>query len=96
VIAPGFLDDPTKFGNTVSMAIIMFPYLACMSLAAMMSGMLNSLHRYFAAAVAPVFLNVILIGVLAYAWYKGHDGITIGYGLSWGVMAAGLVQLAIV
>lgn len=96
VIAPGFLDDPVKFGNTVSMAIIMFPYLACMSLAAMMSGMLNSLHRYFAAAVAPVFLNVILIGVLAYAWYKGHDGIKIGYGLSWGVMAARLVQLAIV
>ena len=30
----------------------------------MMSGMLNSLQRYFAAAVAPVFLNVILIGVL--------------------------------
>ena len=52
----------------------MFPYLICMSLAAMMSGMLNSLRRYFAAAVAPVFLNIILIGVLAYAWYKGMDG----------------------
>ncbi|MCO4317036.1 murein biosynthesis integral membrane protein MurJ [Phyllobacterium sp. 21LDTY02-6] len=96
VIAPGFADDPSKFDNTVSMAIIMFPYLACMSLAAMMGGMLNSLHRYFAAAVAPVFLNIILIAVLAYAWYAGHDPIAIGYGLSWGVMAAGLVQLAIV
>ena len=53
----------------------MFPYLICMSLGAMMSGMLNSLRRYFAAAIAPVFLNVILIGVLAYAWYKGHDGL---------------------
>ena len=37
-----------------------------------MAGMLNSLRRYFAAAVAPVFLNIILIGVLAYAWYHGH------------------------
>lgn len=96
VIAPGFSDDPLKFGNTVSMATIMFPYLACMSLAAMMGGMLNSLHRYFAAAIAPVFLNVILIGVLAYAWYGGHDTVSVGYGLSWGVMAAGIVQLAIV
>ncbi|TIN57148.1 MAG: lipid II flippase MurJ, partial [Mesorhizobium sp.] len=58
--------------------------------------MLNSLRRYFAAAVAPVFLNIILIGVLAYAWYKGSDALTVGYGLSWGVLAAGLVQLAIV
>ena len=49
----------------------MFPYLICMSLGAMMAGMLNSLRRYFAAAVAPVFLNIILIGVLAYAWYDG-------------------------
>ena len=58
--------------------------------------MLNSLRRYFAAAIAPVFLNIILIGVLAYAWYEGHDGLAVGYGLAWGVLAAGLVQLAIV
>lgn len=96
VIAPGFIDDPQKFSNTISLAAIMFPYLACMSLAAMMSGMLNSLHRYFAAAVAPICLNIILIGVLGWAWYKGHDALAVGYGLSWGVMAAGFVQLAIV
>lgn len=96
VIAPGFVDDHTKFETTISMAVIMFPYLACMSLAAMMGGMLNSLHRYFAAAIAPVFLNVILIAVLAYAWWYGYDALAVGYGLSWGVMVAGLVQLAIV
>lgn len=96
VIAPGFSDDPEKFHNTVQLAIIMFPYLACMSLAAMMGGMLNSLHRYFAAAIAPVFLNIILIGVLAVAWWQGYDALAVGYALSWGVMAAGLVQLAIV
>ncbi len=96
LIAPGFADDPAKLGNTIVFATIMFPYLACMSLAAMMAGMLNSLHRYFAAAIAPVFLNIILIGILGYAWYIGQDPIAVGYGLSWGVMAAGLVQLAIV
>lgn len=96
IIAPGFTDEAEKFDNTVAMATIMFPYLACMSLAAMMGGMLNSLHKYFAAAIAPVFLNIILIGVLAYAWFGGHDTVMVGYGLSWGVMAAGIVQLGIV
>lgn len=96
IIAPGFTDEPEKFALTQSLATIMFPYLICMSLAAMMAGMLNSLRRYFAAAVAPVFLNVILIGVLAYAWYRGSDGARVGYAMAWGVLAAGVVQLAIV
>ncbi|MCO5082236.1 MAG: murein biosynthesis integral membrane protein MurJ [Rhizobiaceae bacterium] len=96
VIAPGFSSNPEKFELTVGLATIMFPYLMCMSLAAMMSGMLNSLRKYFAAAVAPVFLNIILIGVLAYAWYEGHDGRRVGYALAWGVLAAGVVQLGIV
>ncbi|MCX7305605.1 MAG: murein biosynthesis integral membrane protein MurJ [Hyphomicrobiales bacterium] len=95
-IAPGFSDQPEKLAVTVSLATIMFPYLICMSLGAMMAGMLNSLRRYFAAAIAPVFLNVILIGVLAYAWYEGKDGPAVGYALAWGVLAAGIVQLAIV
>ncbi|EBW2353144.1 murein biosynthesis integral membrane protein MurJ [Salmonella enterica subsp. enterica serovar Enteritidis] len=95
-VAPGFADEPEKFGLTVSLARIMFPYLVCMSLATMMAGMLNSLRRYFAAAIAPVFLNIILIGVMAYAWYVGASQVEIGYLLGWGVMASGLVQLAIV
>jgi len=96
VIAPGFVPDATKFEATVRLATIMFPYLSLMSLAAMMGGMLNALHRYFAAAIAPVFLNVILIGLLLYAWAKGLDVWQVGLSLSWGVMAAGLVQLLIV
>src|SRR5690606_19243918 len=96
IVAPGFADDADKHALTVALATIMVPYLMCMSLGAMMSGMLNSLRRYFAAAVAPVFLNVILIGVLAHAWAAGLDGLSIGHLLAWGVLAAGLVQLAIV
>ncbi len=95
-VAPGFADVPGKFDVTVRLATIMFPYLICMSLGAMMAGMLNSLRRYFAAAIAPVFLNVILIGVLAYAWHTHQDAHYVGYGLAWGVLAAGVVQLAIV
>lgn len=96
VIAPGFRADAEKFDATVRFALIMFPYLACMSLAAMMGGMLNSLHRYFAAAIAPVFLNIILIGILAYAWFYKLDPWHVGLGLSWGVMVSGVIQLIIV
>lgn len=96
VIAPGFADDPEKTAITVRMAIVMFPYLMCMSLTAMMSGMLNSLHHFFAAAIAPVFLNVIMISALFYALWTGADPLTTGWYLSWSVLAAGVVQLAIV
>ncbi|OQM73955.1 murein biosynthesis integral membrane protein MurJ [Manganibacter manganicus] len=95
IIAPGFANDPQKYDLTVRLATIMFPYLVCMSLGAMMAGMLNSLRRYFAAAIAPVFLNVILIGVLYNAWRNGAKGLEVGHAMAWGVLAAGVVQLAI-
>jgi putative peptidoglycan lipid II flippase len=95
VIAPGF-DDPDKFSITVAMSAIMFPYLMCMSLTAMMSGILNSLHKYFAAAIAPVLLNLVMVGVLAWAILSGRDGLATGHALSWGVLAAGLLQLLLV
>jgi putative peptidoglycan lipid II flippase len=96
IIAPGFVNDPDKFNLTWTLSLIMFPYLMCMSLAAMMSGILNSLHKYFAAAIAPVFLNIILICVLVYALQTGADPVQTGIDLAWGVLAAGIVQLLIV
>ncbi|WP_455476347.1 murein biosynthesis integral membrane protein MurJ [Bartonella sp. B17] len=96
IIAPGFAEDATKFNATIHFTAIMFPYLTCMSLAAMMGGMLNALRRYFVAAIAPLFLNIILIGVLAYAWIYQLDAWHIGLNLSWGVMAAGLLQLSLI
>lgn len=95
VIAPGFVDDAEKFDTTVKLAVVMFPYLMCMSLTAMLSGMLNSLHHYFAAAVAPVFLNVVLIGALAYGLWQGASPLQTAWYLSWGVLAAGLLQMAV-
>ncbi|WP_180901030.1 murein biosynthesis integral membrane protein MurJ [Martelella soudanensis] len=96
VIAPGFADDAEKFEMTVRLSSVMFPYLICMSLMAMMSGMLNSLHRYFAAAIAPVFLNVVLIAVLGYGVWVSADPVMMAEYLSWGVLGAGIIQLAVV
>ena len=96
VIAPGFAETPDKLALATSLAAIMFPYLICMSLGAMMAGMLNSLRRYFVAAIAPVFLNVILVAILSVVWWRGVSGMLVGYALAWGVLAAGIVQLLIV
>ncbi len=96
VIAPGFVDDTEKFSLTVRLAIVMFPYLMCMSLTAMMSGMLNSLHHFFAAAIAPIFLNILMMGALGWALWTGSDPSLTAWYLSWSVLAAGLLQLAVV
>jgi putative peptidoglycan lipid II flippase len=96
IIAPGFADDPEKFNLTVRLAIVMFPYLMCMSLTAMLSGMLNSLHHFFAAAIAPVFLNVLMIGALGWALWTGADPAATAWALSWSVLGAGLLQMAVV
>ncbi|WP_455481761.1 murein biosynthesis integral membrane protein MurJ [Bartonella sp. B35(2025)] len=96
IIAPGFAEDPIKFNATIHFTAIMFPYLTCMSLATMMGGMLNALQHYFIAAIAPLFLNIILIGVLAYAWIYQLNVWHIGLNLSWGVMAAGFIQLILI
>src|SRR3546814_10683952 len=58
--------------------------------------MLNSLHHFFAAAIAPVFLNVVMISALAYAWWSGADPLTTAWYLSWSVLLAGVLQLSVV
>lgn len=95
IIAPGFLDDPEKFNLTVIMTRIMFPYLACMSLVAMFSGILNSMRKYFLAALVPVLLNLILSVLLVVSLSLDLTPHRTGLLLSWGVFASGIAQLAI-
>lgn len=95
VIAPAFRDTPEKFELTVLLTRIMFPYLAAMSLVAMLSGILNSFRRYFLAALAPVLLNVTLIGVIVACIHLGFDGRRIGIAMAIGVIVSGLLQLGL-
>ena len=92
IVAPGFTDSPTKFELSVVMTRIMFPYLLCMSLVAMLSGILNSLRKYLLAAIVPVLLNVILVGVLLYAIVFELPERTTGIVLAWGVFFSGIAQ----
>jgi putative peptidoglycan lipid II flippase len=93
IIAPAFADTPEKFDLTVLATRIMFPYLFFMSLVAMLSGILNSMRRYFLAAFVPVLLNIILTGVLIVALASGADDRATGIWLAWGVFGSGVAQL---
>ncbi len=92
VIAPGFVDDPERFDLAVLFTRIAFPYLLCMSLVALFSGVLNSLGKFSIPAFAPVLLNIILIGVLLGAadWFP-----SVGHALVTGVALAGFAQLGL-
>ena len=64
VIAPGFGEDPAKFGLAVDLARITFPYLLFIALVALQGGVLNSVDRFAAAAATPILLNLFLIAAL--------------------------------
>jgi len=93
VIAPRFAEMPAKFDLTVTLTRIMFPYLAAMSLVAMLSGILNSFRRYFLAAMAPVVLNVVVVSALLAGLASRLDALTTGHLLAWAVTASGVLQL---
>ena len=93
ILAPGFIDNPEKLDLTVQLTRIAFPYLTFMSLVALIGGILNSLHRFTAAAAAPIILNIVLIAVLAFVLLSGWGAEPrTGFALVWGVSAAGLLQ----
>ena len=93
-IAPGFADDPEKFDLSVVMTQITFPYLACMSVVALLSGMLNAMGHYTAGAVAPIVLNLVLLLVLIVGQSLGiTGGREAGLLMAWGVSLSGIAQV---
>ncbi|MGF1658796.1 MAG: murein biosynthesis integral membrane protein MurJ [Rubrimonas sp.] len=93
LLAAGFADDPERFGLAVIYGRVQFPYLLCMSLTALLSGVLNALGRFAVPAAAPILLNVILIGAMALAAALAWP---VGAALAWGVFAAGFAQAGLV
>ncbi len=90
IIAPGFADDPEKFGVTVRLTRIMFPYILLVGLVALAMGILNPLGHFAAPALAPVFLNLAMIGAVFFISPYMEDPVT---GLAVGVIIGGGLQL---
>ncbi len=96
VIAPGFADNPEKFDLAVLLTQIAFPYLLCMSLVALLSGVLNSLGKFVESSSVSIVLNLTLTGAILIAIGLGYrNEPRAGIVLAWGVFAAGVFQLAL-
>ena len=91
-MASGFAGDE-RFDLAVGFGRIAFPYILFISLAALLSGVLNAAGRFMAAAAAPVLLNVLFISAMILATKAGWP---VGDALAWTVPVAGLAQLTLV
>jgi len=91
-MASGFAGDD-RFTLAVTFGRIAFPYILFISLAALLSGALNAMGKFWVAAAAPVALNVMFIGAMMLASALGWD---IGRSLIWTVPMAGIAQLGLV
>ncbi len=91
LFAPGFSDAPDKQALATWMLRLTFPYLLFISLTALASGILNSYGKFAVPAFTPVFLNLVLIAAALWLAPLLDQPIT---ALAWGVLIAGLVQLA--
>jgi putative peptidoglycan lipid II flippase len=90
VLAPGFVGEALRFPLAVELTRITFPYLLFICLAALVSGVLNGMGRFGAAAAAPILFNLVtmaaLLGLTPFVASPAHA-------LAWGVTASGLLQL---
>lgn len=86
--------DPFKFSATAMLTAIVFPYILFAGVAALQSGALNALGRFFMASFSPVVLNLCMI---AAPWTFGPAVVLFGLtpisGLAVATLAGGLLQV---
>ncbi|MCC5991248.1 MAG: murein biosynthesis integral membrane protein MurJ [Rhodobacteraceae bacterium] len=90
-MAAGFAGDD-RFDMAVVFGRVAFPYIFFISLVALLSGMLNAVGRFTAAAAAPVLLSVTFIIAMLLA---DRAGWPMGLTLAFAVPVAGVAQLVV-
>ncbi|MEM9055759.1 MAG: murein biosynthesis integral membrane protein MurJ [Pseudomonadota bacterium] len=91
VIHGGYEETSESFQLAILLTQITMPYLACMALAALLSGVLNSAGRFILSAGAPTVLNIFLIT----AALLGDDPRHTAFLAAIAVTAAGAAQAAL-
>ena len=93
VISAGFHGaSREKFAFAVMLSRITFPYLMLISLASLLGGILNSLHKFWVAAAAPILLNVAQI--VALVFFHTHEPLMTAQNQAISVTVGGALQLA--
>src|SRR5499426_1954252 len=93
-LAPGFSADPAKYDLAVLLTRITMPYLLCMSVVALLSGVLNSVGKFVESSSVSIVLNLTMMAATLVALAMGlrNDPLA-GIIQAWGVFVAGLLQL---
>ncbi len=86
-------DGRSVYDLAVFYARITMPYLLLMSLAALLSGMLNTHNRFAMAAFVPVLYNLVTISIMLLATQGDISLEKLGLYLSIGMTASGFLQL---
>jgi putative peptidoglycan lipid II flippase len=60
-LAPGFAADPAKYDLAVLLTRITMPYLLCMSVVALLSGVLNSVGKFIESSSVSIVLNLTMM-----------------------------------
>ena len=90
LFAAGFAAIPGKLELTELLNRLMFPYLFFVSLLALITGVLNVRGRFFLPSLAPVFLNLSMIGAAWLGFARFHPPVVT---LAMGVLAGGVIQV---
>lgn len=97
LLAREYQSVPGKFELSVVLSRATFPYLALVSLVAMLSGLLNARSHFAPGAIVPVLLNIVMIGGIATGYYlrgdSGDDTI-VAWALAISLTLSGVAQLA--
>lgn len=93
VLAPGFDPLDPRRDLAIELARRTFAYALFVSLTALLAGVLNVLGRFAVPSLAPVILNLAMIGVLLLG---GSDPVIQARQLAWALPVAGLLQLGLV
>ena len=97
LVAPGWRGDAAKVALAAEFVRLTFAYLAGVTVVALLGGMLAAERRFFAAAFAPVLLNLVFVAVLVSILIAGSvEPVEAGRVLSYAYAGAGLLQAAFV
>ncbi|MEG3165082.1 murein biosynthesis integral membrane protein MurJ [Sphingomonas sp. PB2P19] len=80
-----------RFAFVVHMSRLMLPYLLLISLVSLLGGILNSLHRFWVNAAAPILLNATLIAALLL--FHAHEPLVTARNQAIAVTVSGALQL---
>lgn len=89
------MDTIERWQLAAHFAVILFPYLMFVSLAAVFSAALQSLHRFVEPALSPIWLNLTILGLLGAAAMTSDDTATQINWLAAGWLVGGFLQMAV-